>query len=450
MIKAVINRILDQYHGSGFKQQYDEIAGANTTDRILELQTRYLIRLLRHAYEFVPYYHRILTEVGVIRGQTVDLSLFNRIPLLTKNIIREAKQDLYSTEKGNRKWYYNSSGGSTGEPVRFIQDDLYTRWGEAVNLYWYQSMPGINNQDAKKVILWGSSHDLQKGGQGWGAALYNWRTNSKFLNSFKMNEQVMRRYIDIINRFRPDIVRGYTDSLTALAAYALQTHQKVYSPRLVVSSANLLTVEKRNTIESGFGAPVFDFYGSRETSNIAGQCRMGLMHILTYQNLVEILDAENHPVEENENGKVVATCLHNYSMPIIRYEIGDIATRGPARGVCGSPLPTISGIKGRISEHFYKKDGSIIYPGYFNGLFYLKDWVKAYQIVQEDYLRITVFIVVNGSVNETEKADIERQMKIPMDIGCVVQWQIVDAIPPTASGKYLYTISKIESGTRSF
>ena len=94
----------------------------------------------------------------------------------------------------------------------------------------------------------------------------------------------------------------------------------------------------RADIEEAFGTKVYNFYGSREVSNLAGECKKGLMHTFDFWNYLEVLDDNNQPVKEGEEGKVVVTNLVNYSMPLIRYEIGDLALRGPAQCTCGNNL----------------------------------------------------------------------------------------------------------------
>ena len=68
----------------------------------------------------------------------LPLSKFNNIPILTKTIIRQYREHLVSDDYVKRKWYYNSSGGSTGEHVRFIQDDIYDKWSFATFYYYYK------------------------------------------------------------------------------------------------------------------------------------------------------------------------------------------------------------------------------------------------------------------------------------------------------------------------
>ena len=200
----------------------------------------------------------------------------------------------------------------------------------------------------------------------------------------------------------------------------------------------------REKIETVFGTKLYDYYGSREVNGMAGECKYGFMHVFMFmKNYLEILDSSNQPVGEGEEGKVIVTNLHNYSMPLIRYEIGDMAVLGPEKCKCGNTLPTLKRITGRITDHFVKEDGTIVHGEYFTHLFYLKDWVRAFQVVQEDYSIIKILIVPEGKMNEPEKKDTVDKIKLVMGQDCKVIWEFVHEIPKTPQGKYLYTKSLV-------
>ncbi|NIA12343.1 MAG: phenylacetate--CoA ligase family protein [Nitrospiraceae bacterium] len=442
-MKKCIRDVISKVRGNNFDVEYSEIKSITDREGLLKFQEKYLTKLLLHAYKNVPYYHRIFEEVGVVRGDVVDLSKFDKIPILTKEIMRKHHKELISKDYTTRKWYYNSSGGSTGEPTRFIQDDLYAKWGRAAFYYWHKDIIGVDEASAKKVILWGSERDLFQGGMGWKTKIANWLTNTVFLNSFRMTEEDMENYIKTINSCKPDLIRGYAGSLYELCRYAERKNKAIHTPKIVVSSAETLSDEMREKIETIFGTKVYDYYGSRETNNLAGECERGLMHILAFHNYIEVLNNHNQPVKEGEEGRVIVTNLHNYSMLFIRYEIGDMAVLGPEKCKCGNVLPTLKKITGRITDHFVKEDGTVIHGEYFTHLFYLKDWVKAFQVIQEDYKRLKILAVTKDETNESEKKDIEDKIKLVMGKDCKIIWDFVDEIPRTESGKYLYTKSLI-------
>jgi len=443
MIKKQILHFISKLRGNDFDREYLEIRNITNRDELLKFQERYLKSLLLHAYKNIPYYRSILEEINMIKDETVDLSKFNQIPILTKKMMREHSEELVSKDYKTRKWYYNSSGGSTGEPIRFVQDDVYDRWGNATSKYYYKNIVGIDESSVKKIILWGSERDLFQSGMGIRANIINWISNVVFLNSFRMSEDGIERYIRSINSYKPELIRGYAISLYELCRYAEKKKMAIYTPKIVVSSAETLDHEMKEKIESAFGTKLYDFYGSRESNNLAGECKEGLMHILASHNYIEILDNNNQQVVEGKDGRVIVTNLHNYSMPLIRYEIGDMAVLGPEKCTCGNPLPTLKRITGRITDHFIKKDGTIIHGGYFTRLFYLRDWVSSFQVIQEDYNRIRIFITLRDEENNSEKNYIEDNVKLLMGQDCKIVWEFVDEIPKTKSGKYLYTKSLI-------
>jgi len=442
MIKKSIIGILARIRKSSFEKELFEIKNVNGAEGLKLFQEKYLKKIIFHAYKNTPYHRSIFEKIGVIVDNQINLVKFNEIPILTKETIRDNFDKLISEDLSQRKWFYNSSGGSTGTPLRLIQDDSRNKWGSATSRYYYRDIIGIDEISAKKIILWGSERDIIEGSVGLKAKVKNWLENTVFLNSFKITENDMGRYIKIINIFKPDFIKGYTSSLYELCRYIEKNKIKMHRPKFVVSGAETLSDEKKVKIEKIFNAKLYDFYGSRETSCLAGQCKFGFMHILMFNNYVEILNKDNQPVEEGEEGRVVVTCLHNYAMPLIRYEIGDTAILGTEKCRCGNFLPTLKKITGRITDNFIKKDGTIVHGEYFTHLFYLKDWVKTFQVIQEDYEKIKILMVLNGEKNNNEKEDIENKIKLVMGIKCNIKWELVKNASEIGE-KHLYTKSKI-------
>ena len=351
--------------GRDYRGQYLRIQSLTNAKKLLQFRADHITALLSHADRNVPYYSGIFSGGGFLNGDEFSPVAFERIPLLTKKILQEKFADLTSTDVRKRKWYYNSTGGSTGEPVRLIQDNVFTKWGHATNYYYYNEMLGIDEPTAKKALLWGAKRDTFRGTIGAKAKIENWLTNSVVLNSFRMTQNDMERFIRIINTRKPDLIRGYAGSLYELCNYAESKQIALYMPKRLVSTAETLREEMRETIESAFGTKVYNFYGSREITNIAGECRDGRMHFFPFWNYLEVLDENNRPVEVGQEGKVVITNLFNYSMPLIRYEIGDTAVLGPEKCTCGNPLPTLEEVTGRVMDRFLLEDGTVIPGQYF-------------------------------------------------------------------------------------
>jgi phenylacetate-CoA ligase len=446
-MKKSIMDILLRLTGNSSEKQYDEIKQIRDKNDLLNFQEKYLKKLLLHSYHNVPYYQDMFDGIGIIDNGHVNLSKFHEIPILTKELLRKYQKGLISKDYVNRKWYYNFSGGSTGEPTMFMQDNCYTKWFRATKKYYYQDMLDIDESNVKKIFLWGSPQDLFKGSISFRSKMINWFSNIQLLNSFKMSENDMRSYIYLINKYKPDLIRGYAGSLYELAKFSKRTNLNIYKPKKLISSAETLTSDMRAEIETVFGTKLYDFYGSRETAIIAGECKDGLIHIFSFNNFLEIIDRNGNPVTEGQEGRIIVTTLHNFSMPLIRYEIGDLAVIGPERCNCGNFFPCLKNISGRFEEQFIKKDGTIVI-GYFFvhllGVLLNKGFIKKFQVIQEDFDQIKILAILYKDLPESEKTEIEQKIRVEMGTDCKIIWDFVDSIPKTRSGKYLYTQSFVK------
>lgn len=401
-----------------------------------------LTRLLLHAHANVPYYRDLLEGSDVVRGGRVRLENFSTLPLLDKPTIRTRFHDLLSADRQTRGTYDNTSGGSTGEPVRFIQDSDTNDWKVAGKLL-FDEWAGYR-QGEPFAMLWGATHEMRD--LPLRAKLGAYLRNELRLNAFLMSSSVMDEYIARLNRFKPTLILAYAQSIYELAEHAERTGQAIAPPRSIMTSATTLEPSMRTTIERVFQAPVFDRYGSREVGDVACENGDGLgMVTLPLTHYVEVVDEKGRPVPEGSTGELVVTLLVNYSMPLIRFRIGDAGTLGPALGA--SPWTRLTQVVGRVTDIFYTATGERIYGGLFTRHFYGKEWVAQFQIVQQAYDHLVVRVVPAGVVDsrtlKTETAELVAAFQGFMGSDCRVDVEIVDSIDVGPTGKRRYTISHV-------
>lgn len=446
MLKKSLNKFFFISTGLNYFHFLKEISTNYHQNSIESMSNDYLSKILNHSYQNCNFYKNRMIEAGLNLPNINDSvnSRFRFIEPITKNQVAEGLT--ISKDYNARKWYENASGGSTGTPTKFIQDLNYKKWYIATSNFYYTELLDLDEISSKKVILWGSSRDLFDGNSGITPRIINWINNQCILNSFRINEDDFTKYVQTINRFKPEIIRGYAASLYEMARFIEKKHLKISSPKVIISSAENLTDEMRATIQEVFGCPVYNFYGSRETASIAGECRHGKMHVFNFNNFVEIVDDGNNYVKEGQTGKILVTNLHNYAMPFIRYEIGDMATVSKSKCKCGSSLPLIGGLQGRIQEQFIKKDGSIVF-GYFFvhllGVLHNGGFVKKFQLIQKEYDKIVLKVVAKKKIDPVQMSLIEEKIKVAMGKDCKIKWEYVDDIPSLSNGKYLYTKSLV-------
>lgn len=418
---------------------------ASSRDVVLAQQRGRLSSLLQHASKHVPYYEGVLADIGA------DVDRIDEIPLLDKNILREQFDALTSDDHSRRKSFVNMSGGSTGEPTRFIQDQACKDWIRAIRMLFdvWSGCPF----GARKLFVWGSERDLFVGRETLKVNLKRWIKNERWVNAFKMSPENMRRHVEEINAFKPLHIQAYAASLDELASFIEKEDLEVFAPASILTSAGTLYPYMRERIARVFRAPVFNRYGSREVGDIACQWNSdGDLLVSDFTHYVEILRKDGSAVDPGEMGEVVVTYLVNYSMPLIRYRIGDMAIRAKTSGD-GPAWTRLERVVGRVTDVFRKPDSGVVSAEFFIhliGVVLNTGWIRKYQVIQEALDRITIKVVseISEDATRTEHAaalaEIRSSIQKVMGADCNVDFDFVEDIPPSPSGKYLYTISKLK------
>jgi len=440
--KPVILGLL-KFTGSGIPETLELIKSMEyrNKEEIKAIQQDKLKKLLLHAHKNVPYYNKILQKSCAVIDNKVNLENFSKIPILTKDIIRENFEDLKSKDLDKRKWYINTSGGSTGVPVKFVQDKEY--WDKNIVNKIYYALRSDKNLGEKEIKIWGSEKDFLEGTIGFKANAMNFLYNRLFLNSFDLSEKNIKLIIYNINSFKPKLIWGYVDSLLILSEYIIDNNIHLQKPEIIFSAAGTLNNDIRIKIQKAFGGRVINIYGSREMGDMAFECRRGVLHILNHSHYLEVIK-EN---KTDEFGKIIVTSLNNYSMPMIRYDIGDLSS-GFLDGECscGLGFTMLKDIVGRETSIFITKGGKKVPPEYFIhmiGVVYNNGFIKKFQVIQKDYELINLKIILNGQKDLERLEDIIKSIKLIMGEFCKVDIDFVDEIKPEKSGKFLYTKSLV-------
>ena len=441
VVWGVIKRIPFHTFLSQFRrEQWDD------QETFSKRQAERLSRILAHATTRVPFY--------IDRGKPISPEILARdplrslasLPILEKTDLRENLADL-TCEMG-RGTFRDSSGGSTGEPVTVVKDKVFLGASLAAGQLFYE-WAGVSRGE-RLVKLWGAARDLNAGtkmGRWLGELVYNRRT----LNAFEMSAETMRDYVERLSEFRPACLEGYADALYELAKFTAGNDLSIPSPRAIISSASTLHPHMRSLIEDTFGASVFDRYGGREAGGMAGECggREGL-HVFGDTVVLEVVDDSGHEVGEGEEGDVLVTTLWNYTMPLIRYRVGDRAIRGPNGCSCGRPYPLLKRIVGRGGASFPRPGGGAVVPEFFIHVIGVEcndGSIARFQVVQESMDRIVVRVVLKSGASVISSHLQERitaRIHDAMGEDCDVRFSIEENIAPTPTGKYIYTVSLVE------
>jgi phenylacetate-CoA ligase len=417
----------------------------NTLEENQEIQRKKLYSLIEYASENIPYYNQLIKDHHIRFSEDTIFKDIKKIPLLTKDIIRNNFDKLYKFR--DNTYYTNSSGGSTGEPVVFYQDKDYLQWAIA-NKYLFNEWAGRQIGEPM-VKIWGSLSDTLRGGQNFKGYLRQQISGVTVLNSNKMTEEVMYGFIKKINNIKPCLILTYTSSIDELARFIQEHHLSVYSPPAVMTTAGVLHPEVYKRIKKVFATKVFNRYGSREVSDIACNCeKSNGLHLNTDIHYLEIVDEKGKEVKPGKEGNIVITLLTNYTMPLIRYKIGDKGILSAENSQCGHGFPLLKKVSGRIKSIFINKFGDFINDDLFFVLFRLKENVKKFQIIQEsiDYIIINLVLMDKTKLKDVNEEFKEANQTIRKVMGeeIKIKYNIVDEIKPSPSGKFMYAFSQIK------
>lgn len=410
----------------------------NSLEENRKIQADRLYKLIKYASQNIPYYKRIVNDNDITFSKNTIFDDVRKFPILSKDIIRNNFDNLRLIRKGVR-WHLNQSGGSTGIPVKLIQD--YEYYAKAsTNTMLMDNWAGYELGDPK-IKLWGSILDILGESEGIHHRLARWITSVYSLNSFQMDNQKMRDYIYSINKIKPKMILAYAHSINELADFIKEKHLRVHSPKSIMTSAGLLYPSIRKKAEEVFRCPVFDRYGSREVGNIACECEKheGL-HVLIFTHYLEILNDNLQHCKKGETGEIYVTLLTNYSMPLIRYKIEDLAVYTEKMCSCGRGLPIIKNIVGRTSDFFITKSGKKVDGNLFYILIWNKEWILRWKIIQKKPDLLIYQMKVKYDPPQDELNEIEHYAKKAMGDDCTVKFEYVDDIKPTKHGKYRYTV----------
>jgi len=422
----------------------------NTLEENKKIQRKKLYSLVTYASQNIPYYRGIIKEQNLRFSENTIFEDIKKFPLLTKDIIRNNFDKLYKFR--DNTYYLNTSGGSTGEPAIFYQDSNYFAWNTAAKILfdeWAGRMLG-----EPMVKLWGSLRDILKNGQGFKEYLRQQLSGVTILSSSRMAEKDMYKYMQRINMIKPYLIFAYTNSIDEFACFLQKHHLSIYSPQAVMTSAGVLYPEVRTRIEKVFLAPVFNRYGSREVGDIACNCKTSPgLHLIPDIHYVEIVDKNGKEVKPGEPGEIIITSLTNYTMPLIRYKIGDRGILSNKNCKCGHGLPLLEKVVGRITGNFKNKLGDYISGGLFFSLFYFIENIKQFQIVQEaiDYISINLVLIDKTKLKDMDKdfKEINQIIWKAMGNETKIKYNIVDGIKLSSSGKYMYSFSRVKDSERN-
>jgi len=385
---------------------------------------------LKHAYETVPYYRAAWRKAGVHPTDVHSLADLEAFPILTKNDIRRHERALISSCYDAAKLRVKRTSGSTGVPLNIRIDEPAVQWKTACTIRSDEWSGYRLGQRVAKV--WGNPDYLHFG---WKGRLRNYFFDRAIhLDTLNLTEERITAFASQLRRHRPGLIFGHAHSLYLLACSLRKARIDDIRPNGIISTAMPLHDWQRTVIERVFDCPATNRYGCEEVSLIASECELHQgLHVNSDSVYVEASD-----------GPTLITDLANRAMPLIRYQVGDVAVGSKRICRCGRGLPMLERIEGREADYVLTPTGNLISGISLTENFALLITGAAQvQIVQESLRRIVVRLVPDDSFGPASRGQIADLVHETFGSNVDYDVELVDAIPQEASGKYRFCISKV-------
>ncbi len=404
-------------------------------ERQLEYQNARLSELVHHAYNNVPFYREAFTNAGVKPDDIRNTDDLKQLPILTKEMVRERSADLIARNHPKSRIRFNNTGGTTGTALR-VAKDIDTPAIFKAFAWRHKERFGLKINDPFIAFAGRGAVPLNKMDPPF------WRRNitlhQTYVSVHHMTKQNMPALAEYLQRRKVKYYTGYPSALNILANYLLDNRIELpHPPSVVVCASETVLPEYREAIRNAFRCDVTDFYGSTEVCSSASECEEHRYHLDTELGITELV-----PISDDHNGlcKIICTGLLNPVMPLIRYDIGDLATPSNSPCPCGRQSPTLLSIDGRTDGCITTPDGRRI--AHLTGLFWNRTFIKECQVVQDASDHITLRLVIEASFTQKQERALVNDVRKYVGDSMRIDTVQLDHIPKSKNGKFRHIVNQ--------
>ncbi len=426
-IKRACFWIKDFITRTGMWQDYKYVTNIlNHPETTIEERRKELQAILEYAKQNTVFY-------SSIKGNRLS-----DFPVVSKKIINDnieqfsVNNELIPGQKG--ELHLQKTSGSTGNPFRFYQDTLCRTRRiatiKAVNelVHFHSFEPLLHFRSFKHYYSWGDSVNMI------------WKKNLNILyadNSTLTPENLNKITTEIIRR-KIKYIRGYLTSIDILTEYIVRNNVNIPQKITIFTGGETVRESVRSRVVDILHWDMVSQYANEE-NGVLGQAALNgpldVFHLYLANCFVEILKIDSdEPAGKDELGRVVVTDYTNKAMPLIRYEIGDLAIA--AATTTDHEVTAIKGLAGRETEYIYTTDGTRI--DLFNSVseeIYNNPIIYQWQFIQLDEKEYKLILCGDREVLNCKSEHYKDLLLNLLGNDAIISIEIVTAIPVKDSGK---------------
>lgn len=410
-------------------------------DEMQDFRLHRLRSILGHAAANIPYYARGFSDSGLDPSNLSSFGDLQVIPPLTREALVQSFAELRDPRSKPSEVQRMSTGGTTGRPVTVFLDRSSAMERMLVNHRMF-AMMGRRLGDPTLLIA-GSPIDAVA----WTSArdyLKNRLFNVTVRSSFGLTPDTIKGLVAEMKARRYAFVIAYASVFDVLASHVESAGEELRLES-IVPCAELVTQAQRERWREAFGAEIYEVYGSREMSSIGGE---GPDHrgLLINEDIyhVEITDELGCCLPDGEAGLITVTSLLERGMPLIRYQLGDMGARLARVPGDAFPFARLTMTHGRVLDLISCSNGKLLPGEFFPHLMKeVAGQVERYQVVQETLDLLVIRLVAKATFDGQTTHYLEGKIRAQVGVEMRLDFQFVNAIETSSSGKYRPTISKV-------
>lgn len=390
-------------------------------EQMKELQDERLAAQVKHVWDNVPYYRKMMEEKGVTPDDVKSTDDLHKLPFLTKADLREAYPYGLLAKSLDECVRIHSTSGTTGKRVVafYTQHDI-DLWDDCCARA--ITAAGGTKSDVCHVAY---GFGLFTGGAGLNGGSHKVGCLTLPMSSGNTERQI---------QFMQDLGSTILCCTPSYAAYIGETLKEMgLTPDDIKLKAGIFgaepwTEEMRREIEKSLGIKAYDIYGLTETSGpgVAFECEAQQgMHINEDNFIAEIIDPDTGEVlPEGSKGELVFTSITKEAFPLLRYRTRDICILSREKCSCGRTLIKMTKPMGRSDDMLIIK-GVNVFPSQIESvLLKISKATPNYQIIVDrvgttDTFEILVEIS-DDMFSDTVKTIEELAKKISDDIHSIL------------------------------
>ncbi len=407
----------DFLKGFKIRNHYRDIMQINespSSELAKNKKRKYLTTILKHAVETTKFYN------------TVDDSELSNFPVINKNLIRDNFEDFTSSKYNAKNCILVSTSGSTGAPFSVLQNKS-KRWRNTGDTIFYSKKSGYEiGHELVYIKIW--PDHLKRS-----IFSKDWIQNLVPQSVFKLEDNDLAVFIKKLEASSSKkSFLGYVSAFEKICKYLDKTNAKPIRCNVhsIITISEALNEYTRNRVQKYFGIIPVSRYSNNENGIIAqddgSDEHRFIINLASYHVEIFHLD-DDIPVAHGERGRIIVTDLHNYAMPLIRYDTGDIGTMH----INENGTVYLASIEGRKLDLIYSTNGDLV-PSHISYKLCKYGEYRQFQFVQYGEKKYLIKLNTDTKVDE-EKMLSEYKEYLGQDANITIEY--VNEIPLLSSGK---------------